>query len=85
MNKFVGFIDSFSGAASDLKKGQRTEANVLEALRRDPRISTWDFCEHGWLDHIVKELKRTGQIKELDEPYPWHRFEVAAQEGGANA
>lgn len=76
MSRGAIFLDSFSGAASDLKKGHRSEANVLAALRRDPRISGWDFAEHAWLFPLIVSLKRSGAIKELPEPYPWHRYEV---------
>jgi len=59
-----------------LKKGQRTEANVLAALRRDPRISTWDMSEHPWLVSIIADLQKSGAILSMREPYPWHRFKV---------
>lgn len=69
------FLDTFSGAAAELKRGQRSPENVLDALRRDPRISTWDMSEHPWLCRCIDDLKRTGSITEdKNEPYPWHRF-----------
>lgn len=75
----VIYIDSFSGAASDLKRGQRTPENVLTALRRDPRISTWDMCEHPWLRDCISELKsRKLIVEDKSEPYPWLRFSVVA-------
>ena len=76
MSRGAIFLDSFSGAASDLRKGERAEENVLAALRRDPRISTWDFGEHAWLCSLIADLKRGGAIVEVPEPYPWHRFKV---------
>lgn len=69
------FLDTFSGAAAYLKRGQRTSDNVLAALRRDPRISTWDMSEHPWLCRCIKDLIQDGLIiEDKNEPYPWHRF-----------
>ena len=68
------FIDSFSGAASDLKGKNRTSEKVLEALGRSPRVSTWDMVEHAWLCRCLLDLKKRGLIEEANEPYPWHRY-----------
>lgn len=70
------FLDSFSGPAAELKGGQRTSANVLAALAKNPRVSTWDMSENPWLYACIKELKTAGKIIEKDEPYPWHRYEI---------
>lgn len=68
-------MDSFSGAAADLKGQQRTCSNVLAALNRNPRVSTFDMSEHGWLRSCIAELQRLGFIAEdKREPYPWHKF-----------
>ncbi len=72
--KYRIYLDSFSGAAADLKKGQRTIENVLAVLANHPRVSTWDMSENLWLWRLIGELKRDGLVAELDEPYPWHRF-----------
>jgi hypothetical protein len=70
------FLDSFSGAAADLKKGQRNEANVLAALAKSPRVSTWDM-EAARLRSCLKRLTLDGLIVEdKAEPYPWHRYTV---------
>lgn len=74
-------IDSFSGAAADFKPRQRTPENVLIALRKNPLISTWDMAEHAWLRGCLDSLKRDGKITEAAEPYPWHRFVVAQEQG----
>jgi hypothetical protein len=70
-------FDSFSGAAADLKGRHRTSENVLSALARDPRISTWDLCEHQWLRRCIDDLKHRGLIVSVDdEPYPWCRYRI---------
>ena len=69
-------ICSFSSSAAELPKGRQSAADVLEALRTNPRISTFDMSEHSWLVDAIHELKRAGKIKEIAEPYPWHRYWV---------
>jgi DNA-binding HxlR family transcriptional regulator len=72
------FLDSFSGAAADLKKGQRSAENVLAVLAKSPRVSTWDM-EAAWLRGALAQLQRDGLISEdKSEPYPWHRYTVTA-------
>lgn len=74
------FVDSFSGPASELKGRNRTAENVLSALRRSPRVSTWDMSEHAWLRNAISELERSGRVSEdKKESYPWHRFNVTEQ------
>lgn len=76
-------IDSFSGAAADLSPGNHTPADVLEALRTCPQVSSWDMGEHAWLRNCIDILKREGKITEVrSEPYPWHRYEVCAKQEG---
>lgn len=67
-------MDSFSGAAADLKPRQRTSENVLSVLATRPRVSTWDMSEHCWLRTIIADLKKRNLIEEMAEPYPWHRY-----------
>lgn len=72
-----GVFDSFSGPAAQLPPSQRTPAHVLAALRRNPRVSTWDMGETPWLRGCIDALKASGQITEdKSEPYPWHRYVV---------
>lgn len=76
-----GIFDSFSGLAAALPKGQRTPEYVLSALRRNPRVSTWDMGEHAWLRSCIQDLKTAGLITEdEDEPYPWHLYHVTPRE-----
>jgi hypothetical protein len=73
-------IDSFSGPASDLHGRNRTADNVLAALRKHPRVSTWDMSEHVWLRNAIGELERAGRVVEdKKEPYPWHRFNITKE------
>lgn len=72
------YLDSFSSSAAELPKGRRSAADVLEALRTSPRVSTFDMSEHRWLADAIRELKQSGQIKEIAEPYPWHHYKVVA-------
>lgn len=70
-------FDSFSGAAADLKPGQRTARHVLAALARDPRVSTFDLGEAAWLVRCINDLKHQKLIvADKSEPYPWCRFEL---------
>ena len=70
------YLDSFSGPASDLKPSQRHPQSVLRVLAKHPRLSTWDMSEHAWLQGCISSLERSKQIVRLDEPYPWHRWEL---------
>jgi len=70
-------IDSFSHpTVSDLKKSMRHENGVLYALNYYPRVSTWDMSENPWLCKIIKSLEEKDFIVPLDEPYPWHKWEL---------
>lgn len=83
-----GVFDSFSGLAAELPLSKRTPSHVLEALTRNPRVSTFDMSELPWLRGCIDSLKSSKQITEdPDEPYPWHLFYVTtpatlAKEGG---
>lgn len=73
------FIDSFSGPAADLRGKARTSENVLAALKKHPRVSTWDMSEHAWLRRCIADLQRQGLITEdSTEPFPWHHYVVSA-------
>lgn len=69
-------LDTFSGRAAEIKRGERTVLKLLQALAEDPRISTF---QRGtwWLENLLHDAKRQGLIVEdKDEPYPWHRFDL---------
>jgi hypothetical protein len=71
------FLDSFSGPASDLPSGKRTPDYVLDALRVNSRLSTWDMGEHAWLRRCIDDLVSSHKIiEDKAEPYPWHRFAI---------
>ncbi len=72
-------IDSFSGAASDIKKKDRTIANLILVIEKAPMISTWDFSENKWLWQLVREAKEQELIEELNQPYPWHKYKITAK------
>ena len=76
MSKQVIFLDSFSGSVVDLPKKDRTQENVLEVLKNDPMVSTWDMSENPWLRTIIANLVLAGEIKPIKSDYPWHRYKV---------
>ena len=79
-------IDYFSGSVIDLKKNERTEERVLQCLRDDPKVSTWDMSENPWLCRIIKSLEGKGLIIEEKASYPWHIFKAIKNPGkGAGA
>lgn len=69
-------ICSFSCEAAELKKADRTADNVLKALSISPRISTWDMSELPWLREVVYQLEEQDMVSAVDEPYPWHRWDL---------
>lgn len=75
---FIGAVHicSFSSPAAELPKNKRTSADVLAALRSNPRISTWDISELRWLRGAIEDLEARGLIEAQLEPYPWHRWKV---------
>jgi len=71
------FVDSFTNCSVvDLKKSARNENGVLNALRSNPRLSTWDMSEHRWIREIIKSLEEKEFITPIDEPYPWHKWNL---------
>lgn len=71
------FIDSFTNCSVvDLKKSLRNENGVLNALKVNPCLSTWDMSEHKWLREIIKSLEEKEFIVPVDEPYPWHKWKL---------
>lgn len=67
---------SFSSDVIDLKKGERTEENVISILKERPKISTWDMSENPWLCSLINRLVKSGKIKEEESGYPWHKYSV---------
>jgi hypothetical protein len=66
---------SFTSPVADLKRHQRTPDGILEALRKNPRVSTFDLSEYAWLRNGVKDLEHRGMVSvDEKEPYPWVRF-----------
>lgn len=71
----LGIICSFTSPIADLPRGKRTEADMLAALDRNPRVSTFDMSEFPWLWRGIDSLKARGLITEdKGEAYPWHRY-----------
>lgn len=71
----AAFLDSFSGAAADLPPSRRSDADILAALRKSPRVSVWDMSEVAWLRLGIQSLERRGLIRDdRKEPYPWIRY-----------
>lgn len=69
-------VDSFSGSVADLPPSARGEAEILSALRRDPRVSHWDMSEIGWLLTSITRLQRQGKIRFAGGQFPWHDIEI---------
>jgi hypothetical protein len=69
-------VCSFSGALADLPRGKRTTLDALQVLEKHPRVSTFDRSELPWLNRLLYDLLQQGLIFEMDEPYPWHRYEL---------
>ena len=74
MDKVI--LCSFSGALAGLPRGQRTPLAALRILEKNPRVSAFDRCELPWLNRLLGDLLRQGLVLEIDEPYPWHRYEL---------
>ena len=72
-------IDSFSGAASDIKKKDRTIENLILVIEKAPMISTWDYQDNTWLWRLVTEAKKQELIEELNQSYPWHKYQLTAK------
>lgn len=77
-------LDRFSGAVADLPPARRSDADVISALRIDPRVSHWDMSEVGWLRSSITSLQRRGKIRFSGGQFPWLNIEVVndAQEPG---
>jgi len=69
-------ICNFSGDVVALKRGSRTDENVISVLKANPKISTWDMSENPWLCLIIKRLLKLKKIKEEESDYPWHKYSV---------
>ena len=78
------FIDTFSGAASDLKGRNRTPENVFEALKKHPRVSCFDMCENPWLVSCINELKHEKKIEEVKSDYPWLQYKATTIDAQLN-
>lgn len=78
LNSTKVFIDSFSGKVAELKRGNRSNHNVLAVLEKHPMVSTWDMGELPWLRNTISKLTNLGYILSLEEPYPWHRYRLTA-------
>ena len=69
-------VCSFSGALANLPKANRTPLDALQVLEKHPRVSTFDRCEKPWLNRLLNDLLHRGLIMEINDPYPWHRYEL---------
>ena len=70
------FLDSFSGEITDLKRGQRTQENMLAVLAQHPLVSTWDMSEHAWVRNEIANMVKDELIVSVEQPYPWLRYEL---------
>ncbi len=67
---------SFSGVIAGLRRGRRTPLAALQVLEKHPRVSTFDLGEMPWLNRLLGDLLHQVLIVQVDEPYPWHRYEI---------
>jgi hypothetical protein len=72
------FVDSFGGMASNLPPRKRNPDGVLEALRRDPRVSVWDMFDNPWLRNAITALAAEGRIVQVEPmpPFPWIGYAI---------
>ena len=70
------FLDSFSGEITNLKRGQRTQENMLAVLAQHPLVSTWDMSEHAWVRNEIANMVKDELIVSVEQPYPWLRYEL---------
>lgn len=67
-------VDSFSGPVADLPSDRRSHNDVLAALAKDGRVSTFDMSEYTWLRRAILALYDLGHIETKESNYPWHRY-----------
>lgn len=71
----MAHLCSFTTDFEDLTKRQRRDQElVLEILRKNPRISTFEMDAVLW--KTLEFLINQGRIEEVESAYPWHKFEV---------
>ena len=69
-------IDQFSGEITELKRGKRTQENMLAVLAQSPMVSTWDMEEYAWLRKGISDMQIAGLIVSVAKPYLWLRYEL---------
>lgn len=71
-------IDSFSGPAANLPRGERSIDNVLKALAKNGRVSCFDM-DQDWLRNCIARLQQEALIViDRSEEYPWLRYHLTA-------
>ncbi len=60
----------------DLKRGSRNANTVLNALRINPRISSFSISENIWLANIINKLIKDGLIIQMSELFPVSRYSL---------
>jgi hypothetical protein len=73
-------IDSFSGCLADLPESKRSDFDILEVLRKHPRVSYYDLSELDWMGDAINRLRATGKIIMQNDEFPWYRFEVVMEQ-----
>jgi hypothetical protein len=74
------FLDSFSGGAALLPKRQHKDAGaVLQALVRDPNVSTFDRSELPALNRTLIDLEARKLVEQLPAGYPWHKYRITPE------
>ena len=75
MTHEMAALCNFSNQIGKLsRKEQGLSLKVLACLSDDPRISTFDM--NSTLSLTIKTLVENKWIKEVKEPYPWHKYKI---------
>jgi hypothetical protein len=79
--KYAVHLCSFSGTVANLTVKQKKDPLlVLQVLKTDPLVSTWDMGEHK-LYRTIYDLIGRGLITDEtgNMAFPWHRFPITEE------
>jgi hypothetical protein len=71
------YVDGFPAAVCGLsRREKKNPISVLKALEVDPMLTLWDWDSDRFLQRTIGRLKEGGLVMEVEQPYPWYRFEL---------